>query len=64
MNSYDYYKNMREEDSGHFDKQWSQMANQLGYKSSTMNNRLEYGGGQKPQKRMDYESRGLAMPEP
>lgn len=45
MNSYDHYKNMREEEGEEFDNRWGQMANQLGLKSSTANNRIGYGGG-------------------
>jgi len=44
MNSHEHYKNMREEEAGNFDNQWGQMANQLGLKSTTANNRLGYGG--------------------
>lgn len=45
MNSYDHYKNMREEEGEEFDNHWGQMANQLGLKSTTANNRIGYGGG-------------------
>lgn len=43
MNSYDHYKNMRDSDAHQFDEQWQNMANQLGFSSSTVNNRLGYG---------------------
>jgi len=44
MNSYDHYKNLREEESSHFDQAWGQMAGKLGLHTSTANNRLGYGG--------------------
>ena len=43
MNSYDYYKNMAEEEAPEFDNRWQETAKKLGYNSSTANNRLEYG---------------------
>lgn len=44
LNSYDHYKNLREEDAPTFDQQWNQMANQLGFRSNAMSNALGYGG--------------------
>lgn len=41
MNSYDHYKNMREEEADQFDAQWQQMANQMGFKAN--NNAIGYG---------------------
>ena len=35
MNSYDHFKNMREEEAAHFDDQWGQMARGLGLPTST-----------------------------
>lgn len=35
MNSYDHYKNMREEEAQHFDDQWGRMAHGLGLPTST-----------------------------
>ena len=45
MNSYDHYKNIKEEEGEEFDNRWGQMAQQLGLKSSAANNRIGYGGG-------------------
>jgi len=44
VNSYDHYKNMREEEGEHFDQQWGQAAGRLGLATNTANNRLGYGG--------------------
>ena len=45
MNSYDHYKNMREEQAPEFDQAWGSMAAKLGLNSSSANNMLGYGGG-------------------
>lgn len=44
INSYDYYKNMREDQSSDFDNRWTQVSHQLGFNTTTVNNRLSYGG--------------------
>lgn len=44
MNSYDHYKNMREEEGDTFDHEWGSAAQRLGLPTSTANNRLGYGG--------------------
>jgi hypothetical protein len=40
MNSYDHYKNMKDDEADQFDTKWGQMAGQLGLKSSVANKRL------------------------
>lgn len=43
MNSYDHYKNLREEDAMGFDSEWGTMAQKIGFNSSLANNKLGYG---------------------
>jgi hypothetical protein len=43
INSYDHYRNLREEEAPNFDQQWSEMSRRLGFGTSTANNRLGYG---------------------
>lgn len=43
VNSYDYYKHLREEEAPEFDRAWKNTAKQIGFNSSTMQNRLCYG---------------------
>lgn len=43
MNSYNYYKNMREEDAPHFDQAWESAADKFGFNSSVKS--LPYGSG-------------------
>ncbi|CDW73116.1 UNKNOWN [Stylonychia lemnae] len=45
MNTYEHYKNMRDDEGSQFDQQWNQMSNQLGFKSGSSNNRLGYDNG-------------------
>ena len=59
MNSYDHFKNMREEEAEHFDSQWGQMAGHLGLQTSTANNRLEYGGGKKTNPQYNYNAASI-----
>ena len=78
MNSYDHYKNMREEEASQFDQQWQSMAGQMGLRTHTMNNALGYGaenynnrggsirGGSHAARGIGYEDnsrRGYYMPE-
>lgn len=44
MNTFDHYKNMREEEGERFDQDWGSAAQHLGLPTSTANNRLGYGG--------------------
>lgn len=39
-NSYEHYKNMREEDAMGFDNEWTGMAQKIGFNSNLANNRL------------------------
>ena len=43
MNSFDYYKNMSEDQSHEFDSRWDNVSKQLGFQTSTAGNRLGYG---------------------
>ena len=43
MNSYNYYKNMREEEAPNFDKEWDNAAQRLGFNADTK--ALAYGAG-------------------
>ena len=43
VNSYDHYKNLREEQASDFDNAWQRMAKDMGFSSNMANNRLEFG---------------------
>ena len=54
MNSYDHYKNLRDEEASLFDDNWHKAAHDLGLKTSSMNNRLGYGYEDAHNNRMVY----------
>lgn len=57
MNSYDHYKNLREEDASSFDQQWQSMASQMGFKP--VNNALGYGGDNRLGRSNSHAARGI-----
>jgi hypothetical protein len=57
VNSFDHYRNMRQEQASDFDQEWEAMAHQMGFGSG---NRLGYG--EDPYQARSYQQRPMIFP--